>query len=113
VETWFAVVLVGLGGCVLFTLLYVQLIMLPPPPRNPSWRILMARVRKALIAALAAFVTGLTTALVNGDQPDTAEGWVGLVAGCLAAALLAGAATYRVRNAGTVNGSDPYTRQVP
>lgn len=66
----------------------------------------MARIRKALTAAGAAFVTGLTTALVNGDQPSSQEGWVALVGACLGAAILAGAATYAVRNVGTVNGSD-------
>ncbi len=67
----------------------------------------MSRVRKALTAGLGAFVTGLVTALINGDQPATAEGWVGLVGGCLGAAILAAAATYSIRNAGTINGSDP------
>lgn len=110
---WFTAVLAGLGGCVLFTVLYIQLIMLPHQHHRRFWRRVMQRVRKAIIAGIAAFATGITTALVNGDQPDTAEGWVGLIAGCLAAALLAGAATYRVRNAGTVNGSDPLARRVP
>lgn len=72
----------------------------------------MARIRKALFAGAAAFGTGMTTALINGDQPATTEGWVGLIAGCLAAAILAGAATYAVRNTAAdgrtlPNGSDP------
>jgi hypothetical protein len=108
VESWFCIVLIVLAGCVSFTTLYIQVIMLPSKhhPR-PHWRFIMNRVRKAIMAGVAAFATGLTTALVNGDQPATTEGWVSLIAGCLAAALVAGAATYRVRNAGTVNGSDP------
>lgn len=67
----------------------------------------MARVRKAVIAAIAAFATGMVTALVNGDQPATTEGWVGLIGGCLGLALTAGVATYTVRNAGSINGSYP------
>lgn len=67
----------------------------------------LARIRKAVMAAAGAFATGMATALINGDKPATTEGWVGLIAGCLAAAILAGASTYAVRNAGTVNGSDP------
>ncbi len=67
----------------------------------------MSRIRKALAAAAGTFVTGMATALVNGDQPSTQEGWIALVGGCLGAAILAGAATYAVRNVGTVNGSDP------
>lgn len=61
----------------------------------------MNRVRKALIAATTAFGGSITAALVNGDQPATTEGWVGLIAGCLAAAILAGGATYTVRNEGS------------
>lgn len=71
----------------------------------------MARIRKALFAGAAAFGTGMTGALINGDQPATTEGWVALIAGCLAAGILAGAATYAVRNtvAGVTlpDGSDP------
>jgi hypothetical protein len=67
----------------------------------------MARIRKAIIAALGAFVSGMITALINGDKPATHEGWVGLVGGCLGLALAAGIATYKIPNAGTVNGSDP------
>lgn len=75
----------------------------------------MSRARKALMAAAAAFGTGMTTALVNGDQPATTEGWIGLIAGCLAAAIVAAAATYSVRNEGPdigPNGSTT-TRAVP
>lgn len=67
----------------------------------------MARTRKAFMAAAAAFGSGMLTALVNGDQPATSEGWIGLVGGCLALAVTAGVATYSIRNAGTINGSDP------
>lgn len=67
----------------------------------------MSRIRKAVMAAVGTFATGLAAALINGDKPDTTEGWVWLIAGCAAAALLAGAATYQVRNEGTVNGSVP------
>lgn len=68
----------------------------------------MSRARKAVMAAAAAFATGMVTALVNGDQPATTEGWVGLIGGCLAAAIAAGVATYKVRNEGPglVNGSE-------
>jgi hypothetical protein len=68
---------------------------------------MFARVRKAVLAGLAAAVSLIGGALVNGDQPATSEGWVGLIASALGAALVAGFATYQIRNAGTVNGSDP------
>lgn len=67
----------------------------------------MARIRKALVAGAAAGVTLMAGALVNGDQPATSVGWVALVASAAAAAVVAGFATYQVRNVGTVNGSDP------
>lgn len=66
----------------------------------------VARIRKALVAggtsAVGAFVLGLKT-----EIPQTEEGWVALVLGSLSTGVLVGYATYRVRNAGTINGSDP------
>jgi hypothetical protein len=67
----------------------------------------MSRIRKALAAAGGAFITGMATALINGDQPVSQEGWLALIAGCLGAALTVGFATYQLRNEGTVIGSDP------
>lgn len=69
----------------------------------------MARVRKAVIAGVSAAGFLLWGALVNGDQPSTAEGWAALIGGAVAAGLTAGFAAYKVRNVGTVNGSDPVT----
>lgn len=61
----------------------------------------MKRARKACAAFLAATVTGLITALVNGDQPVSPEGWAALIGGSLGLGVLAGLATYQVRNAGS------------
>lgn len=59
------------------------------------------RARKALVAGLGATLTGVATAAVEGHAPSTTEGWIGLVAGSLAAGLVTGAAAYAVRNAGS------------
>lgn len=68
----------------------------------------VARIRKSLFAAgsaaLGAFLLGLKT-----ETPQTEEGWVALVTGALGIGIVAGLGTYRVRNDGTVNGSDPVT----
>ena len=69
------------------------------------------RVRKAITAGLAAAVALLGGALVNGDQPDTEAGWIALVFSAVSAGVVAGLATWRIRNAGTVNGSDPAPRR--
>jgi hypothetical protein len=71
----------------------------------------MKRVRKAVTAALATIIGSLTTALVNGDQPATTEGWAALVGGAVGLGVVAGIATYTVRNEGPginpVTGSEP------
>jgi hypothetical protein len=68
--------------------------------------IMFARIRKAVVAGiLAGLATGFGALVVGGaltrDQIGKALG-----AG-LAAAITAAWATYKVRNVGTVNGSDP------
>ena len=67
----------------------------------------MAKVRKALVSALGATAAAIITALVNGDKPETSEGWAALVGGSIGLGVVAGIATWRVPNAGTVNGSIP------
>lgn len=69
----------------------------------------MNRVRKAVVAAVATAVGSLTTALVNGDQPVSTEGWAALVGGSIGLGVVAGFATYSVRNTGAgigPNGSE-------
>lgn len=70
---------------------------------------MFARIRKALTAgigaAIAAFLPALLDALnVSGFDRVSVER---SVLAAVAAGLVVGAATYRVRNAGTVNGSTP------
>lgn len=67
----------------------------------------LARVRKAVLAGVAATVAALIPALINGDQPATVEGWGALIGGAIALGIAAGWGTYSIRNDGTVNGSDP------
>lgn len=67
----------------------------------------LARIRKAVLAGVAATVAAIVPALINGDQPATPEGWGALIGGALALGIAAGWGTYRIRNAGTINGSDP------
>lgn len=67
----------------------------------------LKRIRKAIAAGVGATVAALVPALINGDQPATAQGWGALIGGAVALGVVTGWATYRVPNAGTVNGSDP------
>lgn len=67
----------------------------------------LKRIRKAIIAGVGVFAAAITSALMDGSQPASPEGWGALLGGALVGAVLAGIATYRIRNAGTVNGSDP------
>lgn len=67
----------------------------------------VARVRKAIAAGVGATIAAIVPALINGDQPATPEGWGALIGGAIALGIVTGLATYRVRNAGTVGGSDP------
>lgn len=72
----------------------------------------MKRFRKAIGAGVGASIAGLTTALINGDQPATSQGWAALIGGCVGLGLLAGFATYQVRNEGPAvvkNGSEADT----
>jgi hypothetical protein len=70
---------------------------------------MLARIRKAVVAgvgaALAAFVSALVQSATEGviNRDEVAKGiGVAIVAG-----VTVGWATYKVRNVGTVNGSDP------
>lgn len=73
---------------------------------------MLARIRKAVVAGigagLAAFIAALvqsaTEGVVNRDEVSKAIGMA------IAAAVTVGLATYKVRNAGTVNGSEPVDR---
>lgn len=69
----------------------------------------LKRIRKAIAAGVGATFAAIVPALINGDKPATAEGWGALIGGALAIGVLTGYATYQVRNARTVNGSDPVT----
>lgn len=61
----------------------------------------MSKIRKALVAAgtagLAVLVTGLQT-----EIPQTEAGWVALIGAAVGTAIVAGWATWRVRNAPAV-----------
>lgn len=67
----------------------------------------LARIRKAITAGVGAGIAALVPALINGDQPATAQGWGALIGGAVALAVVTGIATYNIRNARTVNGSEP------
>lgn len=65
----------------------------------------MNRIRKALVAGAGAGLTALVAG-VQGGAPATDNGWAALIVGAAGAGLLVAWATYRIPNAGTVNGSD-------
>lgn len=67
----------------------------------------LARIRKAIVAGVGATVAAIVPALINGDKPATAQGWGALIGGAIALGVVTGIAAYSVRNAGTINGSDP------
>lgn len=69
----------------------------------------MERIRKALVAGVLAWLGAIVTAAVEGGTPTDAQGWVALIVGALGVGVLAGLATYKVRNTGPgigVNGSE-------
>lgn len=73
----------------------------------------MSRFRKAYTAAILAALGSVATAMVEGRSPQTASAWLGLLLLGLATGVLAGVATYAVRNTGPgLNqwGSDVSTR---
>ncbi len=61
-------------------------------------RLIMERVRKALMAGMVAG-GGALLAAVTAEVPTSLEGWSAVVGGALAAGLLAAYATWRVPNA--------------
>lgn len=67
----------------------------------------LSRIRKAIVAGLVATGGAVVSAVVEGGAPGDADAWVALVAGAVGVGVVAGLAVYKVRNAGTVNGSDP------
>lgn len=68
---------------------------------------MIARIRKAVMAGASAALAVAITQFSKDGAPSSGDGWAGFVAALLAAFVVAAAATYTVRNAGTVNGSDP------
>lgn len=72
----------------------------------------LARIRKAIVAGAGTAVGTCAAAVVTG-APHNPEGWVTLVASAIGAGVVTALATYRVRNAGSVNGSDPGVRVRP
>lgn len=67
-----------------------------------------AKVRKAV----AAFVTTAASVFVSGlltEVPQTDAGWAALIGGSVGAGCIAAFAVFKVRNAGSVNGSYPET----
>jgi len=54
----------------------------------------MARIRKAIAAALAAATAATATALQNNGVPGDAQHWAGLIGLALGAALVAGVGVY-------------------
>lgn len=68
----------------------------------------MKRVRKAVVAGVLAAGGAAVTSLV-AEIPQTNEGWAALISGAVGIGIVTGIATYRARNAGTINGSDPVT----
>lgn len=73
---------------------------------------MLARIRKAIVAgigaAVAAFLPALLDALnVDGFNQVSVIKAAGVA---IAAGAVVGIATYKIRNAGTVNGSAPFTR---
>lgn len=74
----------------------------------------LARIRKALWAAVlaGAFAVPGAPGVDAADGVDVTDVAAGAAA-FVAAAIVAGFAVYRVRNSGTVNGSDPRPGGVP
>lgn len=69
------------------------------------------RIRKAVVAGLGTAVATVVSGALS-DAPTTAEGWISLVFAGLGAGAVVAWTTFKVRNAGTVAGSDPVGRQV-
>jgi hypothetical protein len=67
----------------------------------------MSRIRKALVAGILAAFSVAVTQVTKDGLPANPDGWAGLLGGMAAAFAIAAFATYKVRNAGTINGSDP------
>lgn len=67
---------------------------------------MLARIRKAVVAGLFAGVSAGAATLVQTGAPteDQVTKALGIA---LAAAVVTGIATFKTRNAGTINGSDP------
>lgn len=59
---------------------------------------MMAKIRKALVAAFAAAVAALLGALAQGGVPGDTTGWLAVLGTAVSAALVAGYATWRVPN---------------
>lgn len=58
----------------------------------------LSKIRKALMAAGTVFL-GIVFTGLQAEVPHTASGWGGLLGGAVAAAVVAGWATWRVPNA--------------
>jgi hypothetical protein len=60
----------------------------------------MKYIRKAVVAGVLATGTALVVGLKT-EIPQTDEGWAALIGGAIVSGVLAGFATWRVRNAPT------------
>lgn len=77
---------------------------------------MLARIRKAIVAGFGASAAALLPAALDAFNVDGfTQTSVGKAIGvALAAGVAVGWATYKVRNVGTVGGSDPrFTRSAP
>ena len=68
----------------------------------------MSRFRKAVMAAVGAAVSAIITALVNGDNPASNEGWAALIGGAVGLGIMTAIGVYFARNTapGLVDGSE-------
>lgn len=60
----------------------------------------MKRMRKGIVAGVLAALLALATAVLEGNAPHNVGGWASLVMMSVAAGIVAGVATYKVRNVG-------------
>lgn len=61
--------------------------------------LIMAKIRKALVAAVSAAAAALLGALAQGGVPADTVGWLAVLGTAASAGLVAGYATWRVPNA--------------
>lgn len=75
-------------------------------PEVPESRPFAQRARKSISAGVAAALASFVTS-VAAEVPKTRDGWIALVAASAGFGIAAAWTTYKIRNKGTISGSEP------